>query len=484
MFRTNGRMTSALACMATLVGPSAGADDAPPAHDPMNHPAMPNATAMPLPGPMPAPDPATTGPMAVLDLADFERLAIERNPTLRQAEAQLDASRSRSFQAGLYPNPTIGYVAEQIGAFGEVDPTRGGVTASRRGTPGELQGGFVQQEIVNGGKLRLSRAKFAEEAQAARWLAEAQRLRVLNGVRIAYFEAIAARRLVSVHGELSRIYDEAVVTTEALVNVGQANEPDLLQARVEARRARVALRNAENGDRGAWEDLVAMVGAPELRPVPLDGRPLDAGPARLDFDATLANLLRCSPELRAAQAEIRRDQVMVRREQAEPIPNVTIQAVTGYNYEFGITTAGVQASLPLPVWNRNQGTVREAMADLSRAHAEYRRIALTLRQRLADAFTRYQDAAESVDDFRSETLPLARRAFEIQAENHRQRRAAYPQVLVTRRTLYQLEREYVESLLELRRAEVEIGGMLLTDGLSAAQGPTGQGHIEATPQPR
>ena len=95
-----------------------------------------------------------------------------------------------------------------------------------------------------------------------------------------------------------------------------------------------------------------------------------------------------------------------------------------------------------------------------------------------------QPALQSVDDFRSETLPLARRAYEVQLANFRERRAAWPQVLVARRTLYELDQEYVQSLLELRRAEVEIGGMLLVEGLSPPESPTSQGHIESVPQPR
>lgn len=495
------RTGTTLACLAAALGPPgwARAEDrrttrtaqAVPGHDPTAHAGTPGLPPALPPEPMAAPAttarppaPATTGPVAGLGLADFERLALERNPTLRQAFAQFDAARSRSFQAGLYPNPTVGYIAEQIGAFGEVQPTAGGLQASRRSTPGELQGGFVQQTIVTGGKLRLSRAKFAAEAVTAQWHAEEQRLRVLNGIRVAFFEVLAAQRQVQTERQLVQINEDAVRTTEELVNVGQANEPDLLQARVEAHRERVALRNAENRYRGAWERLVALVGAPELRPVWLDTRPLEAEAAPLDFDATLADLTHRSPEVQAALAEIRRDQITVQRERAEPIPNVTIQGVTGYNYEFGITTAGVQASIPLPIWNRNQGTVREAMADLSRGHGEYQRTVLSLRERLADAYTRYQDALQSVQDYRDNSLPLARRAFEIQSENFRRRRATWPQVLVTRRTLVDLEKEYIGSLLDLRRAEVQINGMLLVDGLTPPTAPTGQGHIEANPQPR
>lgn len=414
-------------------------------------------------------------------LDDFERWASERNPTLRQAAAQVEAARSRSLQAGLYPNPRIGYVGEQIGVPSELS---GAGTFARTRTPGELQGGFVEQEIVTAGKLRLSRAKFAEEAEAARWRAAAQELRVRNGVGIRYFELLAAQRLLVLKRELSRVSDDAVETTVQLVNVGQANEPDLLQARVEARRAAVDVRNAERSYRGAWQRLAAIAGVPELGPTPLDERALEAEPVPFDAEATLAQLLECSPEVLAAHAEIRRDEVMVRRERVEPIPNVTLQAVAGHNYEFDLTTAGVQASIPLPIYNRNQGTVREAQSDLARDHAELERVVLSIRDRFADAATRHDRALESVADFRAGTLPMARRAYEVQLASFRERRSAWPQVLVALRTFVALEVDYVDSLLELRRAEVEIRGMLLVDGLAPPEPPTSQGHIESVPTPR
>ena len=335
---------------------------------------------------------------------------MQRNPTLKQAAAQFEAALSRSVQAGLYPNPTIGYVQDQIGSFSESKPTANGFTVAGKPSPGDNVGGFVQWQIVTAGKLRLSRAKFAEEANAARWQSIYQELRVLNGVRIQFLEVLAAQRLIDIHRELFKLDGESVRTMREMVNLGQANEPELLQARVRERREGVMLRNSENHYRGAWEELVSLVGAPEMRPVPMDPAPLDAEVASIgDFDGTLAHLLHHSPEIQAALSEIRRDQIMVHRERVEPIPNVQVQAVTGYNYEFGVQTAGVQIGFPIPITNRNQGTVREAMSDLTRDHAEYDRIALSLRQRLAEAYTRYQDASESVADFRGGSLPMARR---------------------------------------------------------------------------
>jgi cobalt-zinc-cadmium efflux system outer membrane protein len=420
----------------------------------------------------------------MMGMGDFERIAMQHNPTLVQAVAQFEATLSRSFQAGLYPNPTLGYIQDQIGSFSESRPTASGFAVRGSPSPGDNVGGFVQWQIVTAGKLRLSRAKFAEEANAARWQAIAQELRVINGVRIAFFKVIAAQRLIAIHRELLVLDQDSVRTTQEMLNVGQANQPDLLDARVRERRERVALRDAENRFCGDWEELVAIAGAPELRPCALDARPLEAEIVPLDFDGSLAGLLKRSPEIQAALSEIRRDEIMVRRERAEPIPNIQLQAVTGYNYEFGVQTAGVQVGFTLPLFNRNQGTIREAMSDLTRDRAELERVSLLLRHRLAEVYTEYQNAAQSVADFRAGSLPLARRAYQMRLASYHQRRTEWPKVLEARRMYFDLGKEYVESLLALRQAEVEIGGMLLVDGLSPPATPTSQGHIESVPTPR
>src|SRR5687767_5829425 len=83
---------------------------------------------------------APGGKVSGLTLADLEQMSLERNPTLVQAGAQVRMSQGNALQAGLYPNPTVGYAADQIGA---------------EGTVGEFQGMFVEQEFVTGGKLAL-----------------------------------------------------------------------------------------------------------------------------------------------------------------------------------------------------------------------------------------------------------------------------------------------------------------------------------------
>ena len=72
----------------------------------------------------------------------------------------------------------------------------------------------------------------------------------------------------------------------------------------------------------------------------------------------------------------------------------------------------------------------------------------------------------------------------MQVASYRQRRTTWQQVIASRRMYFDLSKDYIESVLELRRSEVEIGGMLLVDGLSSPPSPTSQGHIESVPTPR
>jgi outer membrane protein, heavy metal efflux system len=347
-----------------------------------------------------------------------------------------------------------------------------------------LQGGFVQQTIVTAGKLRLSRAKYNQEAYEAELLATAQQFRVLNGVRMRFYELLALQRMIDVHRSLLGNAEESLRTFKEMLNAGQANRADVLLAEVALGDAQIALRTLENRYPALWQELTALVGSPELQPAPLKEQ-LDQDGPRLDWDSSLCRLLQESPELQAARAHVVHDQITLRREKAEPIPNIQLQGAAGYDFETrNAVAAGVQIGVKLPLWNRNQGTIRQAEADLVRAHAEVTRVELSLRQRLADAFSRYKTALETSQIYRDSSVPKATEAYELQMDMYKQRRTAWPQVVTLQRSLLTVKEKYTRSLLELREAEVAICGLLLVDGLSVPPVPLSGGHLEATPDPR
>ena len=191
-----------------------------------------------------------TLPPEPLSLLDFERMALERNPTLPAAVGIVNISRGRAWQAALWPNPFVGYVQTII---------------NLNGTAGEFQGARFQQEIPAANKRRISRRKFEWEAETANWLAIGQQMRVLNGVRIRYMEYLAHQRLADYRALLYKIADAGLRTTEEMANVGQSNRPDLLAAQIQQQQSRIDLVHAQNQLRRAWINLITVAGVPELR---------------------------------------------------------------------------------------------------------------------------------------------------------------------------------------------------------------------------
>jgi outer membrane protein, heavy metal efflux system len=404
---------------------------------------------------------------AGLTLEQVEAVALANNPTLREADARLAAAQGVAQQAGLYPNPTVGYVGDLMGASG---------------TAGELQGGFVRQTIVTAGKLKLSRSKYLQEVAQNQLHALAQRERVLNGVRVHYIRLLSAQRLYDVQQHLLSNADDAQLTTQEMMNLGQANRAQVLQAQVAARRKRVELAQSEIAVQKARRDLAAFVGVPCLPNGPVAGS-LEGRGSRLEWCSALAELINNSPELSVAQLEIRKDQIQLEREKAQPYPNIQVEAATGRNFENPSNVASANIGLEVPLFNRNQGTIRQAQAEVARASAEAHRVELALRHQLAEAFKRYDAAYASVEDFESQSIRDAQQAYDLLKESYAQRRAPWTDVLQAERIYFELSQEYVHDLCDLREAEIAIKGLLLVGGLEAPGAPVGN-HIDATPQPR
>ncbi|MGH9657349.1 MAG: TolC family protein, partial [Bryobacteraceae bacterium] len=187
-----------------------------------------------------------------LSLEDLERMALAKHPALAQASAAIRAAGARTVQSGLYPNPSIGVTADEV-AGGPV--IRGGEW-----------GGFVEQRIVTSGKLGLARRMARESEREAAHDAEATRLRVLNEVRMLYYQALADEKRLAVREELAKIARRAVEISRELANVGQADRPDLLAVDIEAQRAELSLAAARHARDRNWRQLAAAVNHPDLKP--------------------------------------------------------------------------------------------------------------------------------------------------------------------------------------------------------------------------
>jgi outer membrane protein, heavy metal efflux system len=399
---------------------------------------------------------SATSPAPVLTLDQLQQIALANNPTLAQAQSGVRAAAGRTRQAGLLPNPTIGYMGEEIrgGSFG-----------------GGQQGVFVQQDVILGGKPGLARKVLAAEGDQAAAEAGEQRLRVENGVRIAFYQSLAAQEMVETRARLSVLAQDAVETTRQLFNVGQADQPDILQAQVEADQAALAVLTEQQEQLRAWRVLAAVVGQPELPFARLTGNL--AGLPDVNAEQILQTILRDSPAVKIAQLGVTRADAEIASARRATVPDLFVRAGYANNLEqlnpgqpqsVG-SEAFAELGVNLPIFNRNQGNIAAATADRERAAAEVQRVSLVLRQMAAPVLQDYAGSRAVAQQYRSSTLPHARQAYDLYLQKYNEGAAAYPQVLIAQRTLFQLESSYVAALENVQINAATLQGLLLTDGL-------------------
>ncbi|MGH9899417.1 MAG: TolC family protein, partial [Pyrinomonadaceae bacterium] len=372
-----------------------------------------------------------TGP--VMTLAEVEQMALQNNPTLAQAEAATSAAQGRRRQAGLWPNPVVGYQGEEF--------------AFRAFSDKAEHFGFIEQTIPLGGKLRKSQRVAEQEVAQAEIEATTQKTRVLNTVRMLYYEALGAQQQVDLRTELTRIARDGAKTTSELLNVGQADRPDYLESEIEMHQVELELESARNNLRQVWQMLASVMGTPSMEPMRLAGNLEERIPA-LDQEKLMASLLRESPEIKRARAEIERAQAARARAKAERVPDLFLRGGIGYSSEFiesrtgptGRRTgseANVQVGITLPIFNRNQGGIAAAEAGITIAEQELTRLELSLRVRLAQAFRDYNNARDRARRYKEIIVPRAEQAYTLYLASFRQMSASYPQVLISQRTMFQ-----------------------------------------------
>jgi cobalt-zinc-cadmium efflux system outer membrane protein len=239
--------------------------------------------------------------------------------------------------------------------------------------------------------------------------------------------------------------------------------------------------------------LAAVVGSPDLKPARLEGS-LEQNLPVLDEATAMAELLSASPEIKRTKAGVERAKAALARARAERVPDLFLRGGVGYSLEPIENLAGavlgrtgteawIEVGVRLPVFNRNQGNISAAEAELTSAENEVKRQELALRARLASAFRGYRDSLRAVQEYKQNIIPRAQRAYELYLGKYQEMAAAYPQVIISQRTLFQARVSYIDSLVTLQQNAARIQGFLLSGGLDAPGGVTSRELVTAGESP-
>ena len=146
----------------------------------------------------------------------------------------------------------------------------------------------------------------------------------------------------------------------------------------------------------------------------------------------------------------------------------------------GRTDGGVALTVPLPLFDRNQGAIIRAEREAAAARYAVSQVELDLMSRLTPVYERYANSRNQVSRYRETVLPAAEESLTLTRKMYQAGEANYLGLLTAQRTFAQTNGNAV---LQLRTAEAEIEGLLLSGSLQHRPGgvsATGQAASAAS----
>jgi cobalt-zinc-cadmium efflux system outer membrane protein len=393
-----------------------------------------------LPGGASAGDTEDSPAMALIEV---EQVTLSNHPDVLEAVAALQSARGRWLQAGLKPNPSLGYAASEIGNEGQAGQ----------------QGAYVGQTFVRGGKLQLNRAVASHEIAMAEQAIVAAQQRVLTDVRVAFYELLILQERATILQRLVELTQQAEATARQLFEARESPKTDYLQARIELDRMQLEVRTTRLSLGRARQVLAARMGLDRLPAARVAGdleNPLDT----LHWQPILDQVLGAHPSILRALADVERARCAIAREQAEVVPDLVSQGTVQYDDATRYTVVGLQATFDLPIWNRNQGAISAAWAELRAAQQRVGQARLDLQARLAADFTDYASAEQKVATYQRDILPQAGETQQLIAQAYQQGELGFLAYLTAQRTFFEASLGYLDALRAYWTARANVLGML------------------------
>ncbi|GMU91474.1 MAG: hypothetical protein AMXMBFR4_05320 [Candidatus Hydrogenedentota bacterium] len=446
-------------------------------------------------------------------------LALRQSPELKAYAWDLRAAEAREIQARLRPNPEVALEIEDLRvrqgpgstsrragfSSGRIEdtlelPSANGVVSLpfvRRGFTPEWEGssergaesGLRESEItlsfsqlVELGGKRARRIRLAQrDRETSAWDYEVARADVLAETAAAFYSVLAAQERLDLAMQLTDLARQIVDTVSARVEAGKVSPIERSKAEVEHGEITLGLERARRDVEAARAVLASKWGATEpafARAVGVMGN-VHAAPSL----EQLRRRAERSPDVVRWMAEIEKRGAEIQLERANARPDLTVTLglrSTGQGDRAETTWGGsgagdfryarsrltpddsreesvvLGASLPLPLFNRNQGRIREAEHLASKASEQRRAAEVKVQARLASAYHALDAAYVEIQTLEAQIVPKAVEAFEATREGYQQGKFGLLDVLEAERTLFNARSRLLEAQAAYHQGVVEI----------------------------
>ena len=373
-----------------------------------------------------------------------QALALLQHPRLAAFGWEVRAGEARTLQASLPPNPEVEIEVENFAGSGEL-----------RGFRSTEITIHLSQLIELAGKRQKRTRVAALERDLVTWDYEATRIDVLTQVTQAFVEVLSAQeRLRLAPGAGAPGASRCSALRRSGSGPARCRPWKRREPRWPCRPVALPLERTQRELEAARQRLVVIWGGrtPAFDSAEGTLEPIAAIPSA----ARLAERIAQNPDIARWVTEMAQRQAALDLAGAQRVPDPTIGGGFRHIRETGDNAMVMAFSIPLPVFNRNQGGVLEARYRLAKVEEERRAAEVQVRTALAEAYGALASAFVEATRLQNEVLPGAQQAFDAVSEGYRQGKFGFLEVLDAQRTLFESRGRYLETLAAYHRAVAEV----------------------------
>ncbi len=392
-------------------------------------------------------DSTDENPTQAVSLREALRLVLAQNRELAAFDAEVRAADARILQARLLPNPEVGGEVENVAGSGQFQGTEAVETT--------LQ---LSQLIELGGK-RHARTRVASKGrELAVWDYEQKRLAVLTETAQVFIDVLTAQHRIELIRQTVKLAQDFLPESQKRVEAGKASPAESIRGEIAVSSAQIELEQAERDLAAARELLVSFWGArvPQFASVSGD---LDHTEPEAPSAPLLTGRLIANPQLARYETEIEQRQAQILLEHAQAAPDLTLAAGYRHFAETKDSAAVIGFSIPLPLFNRNQGAIREAQVQLEKTHELQAAATTRLDAELGQAYQTLLAAQREIATLQGKILPFAQEAYDTIHEGYGAGRFSFLELLEARSTLTSSRIQLLNAKRTYHRAVAEIEGV-------------------------
>ncbi len=383
------------------------------------------------------------GSTGELTLARALNLTLKMNSNLAAFAAEIHAKDAAAQQAGLLPNPNLSVEFENFAGEAELESFDSAeITIA------------LSQLVELGGKRGKRRQVATLEKDLASWDYQTKNFDVFTRTANTFIQVLAAQQRKILTEDLVRLSEQTLAAVAARVEAGKVPPLEQTRAQVELVSARTEANKAYRELQSTRARLAAFWGAEQLEFQQAVGGLTTINP--IPNEEAFFSLLKNNPDLARWGTEIDQGEAAIILARAQAIPDLSFSLGVRNFQESDNNALVARFELPLPLFDRNQGGVRQARATLEKARHERRAAETEARAGLAEAYHSLSASHAEATTLRDEILPAAQNAFEASEFGYCEGKFNFLQMLDAQRTLFAVKGQYLQALATYHQSRIEV----------------------------